>query len=145
MLYFSLFFATGLLAFTPSLLGRENWERGWIGLRQCAVTRGLHQRPDFLRTERHIYRFNSKRRKRVQYGIDNGWWAADAARFASPFRPQWVVWRRRLNKISDKVWYHASIRQGIIHQGSTTHLTLTILHHFFIQHLPTTFRQPPAS
>src|SRR5258708_30039510 len=69
---------------------RKNRRRSGVRLFERAIAGRLHQRPDFVRLERHINGVDPQRRKSIQHGVDNSRRRANTARFADTLGTQRV-------------------------------------------------------
>src|SRR5216683_4371202 len=68
---------------------RKNRRNG-VRLFERAIAGCLHQRPDFVRLERHINGVDPQRRKSIQHSVDNSRRRANTARFADTLGTQRV-------------------------------------------------------
>src|SRR5713101_2011350 len=69
---------------------RKNRRRSGVRLFERAIAGRLHQRPDFVRFERHINGVDPQRRKSIQHSVDNSRRRANTARFADTLGTQRV-------------------------------------------------------
>src|SRR5258708_25195776 len=69
---------------------RKNRRRSGVRLFERTTAGRLHQRPDFVRLERHINGVDPQRRKSIQHGVDNSRRRANTARFADTLGTQRV-------------------------------------------------------
>src|SRR5260370_9806979 len=81
---------------------RKNRRRSGVRLFERAIAGRLHQRPDFVRLERHINGVDPQRRKSIQHGVDNTRPSANTARFADSLGTKRVGGSRRLDDFSGK-------------------------------------------